>query len=349
MVIPVIIKDKELQFLVDTGSAINVIHTDKVKTLTPAIFIHTPKHDFASTVGGSTSQVFGEAKLEIDINDQSYSDDFSIMNCGQFSGILGRPFLNKYNAVINTRESILLLKKQEEENDANHALPGIYTLQQHSVTTDRRFTIRPMHETIAVAQTDLPDGTEVIMTPLTKSDQIDMIIAPCVATVQAGTIPFRCLNMGTTPFTFKGNTIIGTAELLPKEPIVNAIPFSKISNEHEYAHDMRCRQTQTINPLQEIIQEEYLHHPPNTDYQDEQSGQPWQSYENVRQEQHIEEEEQEYHNQDWQTYLKNVHRHCNSDNLDNNEPTQVTIQSEMQDAETKDIQHIINDKLTELQ
>ena len=82
MVIPVTVKDKKLQFLVDTGSAINVIHADKVKTLIPAIFIHTPKHDFASTVDGSTSQVFGEAKLEIDINDQQYSDDFSIMNCG---------------------------------------------------------------------------------------------------------------------------------------------------------------------------------------------------------------------------------------------------------------------------
>ena len=186
MVIPVTIKDKKLQFLVDTGSAINVIHADKVKTLIPAIFIHTPKHDFASTVDGSTSQVFGEAKLEIDINDQQYSDDFSIMNCGQFSGILGRPFLNKYNAVINTRESILLLKKQEEEHDDEDPLPGVFALQQHTVTTDKKFTIRPMHETIAVAQTDLPDGTEVIMTPLTKSDQVDIAIAPCVATVQSG-------------------------------------------------------------------------------------------------------------------------------------------------------------------
>ena len=80
------------------------------------------------------------------------------------------------------------------------------------------------------------------MTPLTISDQIDIAIAPCVATVHSGRIPFRCLNTGTTPFTFRGNTIIGVAELLPKEPIVNAIPFSKISNDHEYSHDIRCRQ-----------------------------------------------------------------------------------------------------------
>ena len=75
----------------------------------------------------------------------------------------------------------------------------------------------------------------------------------------------------------------------------------------------------------------------------------WQNDKEVQQEQHAEEEQQEYFNQDWQTYLKNVHRHCNSDNPIDDEPTQVTIQSEMQDAETKDIHHIINEKLTEPQ
>ena len=111
MLIPVIIKDRVLPFLIDTGSAINVLHTDEMITLKPAIFIQIPKHNFASTMDGSPSQVFGEAKLEININNQSYSADFSIMTCGQFSGILGRPFLNKYNAVINIRKAILLLEK----------------------------------------------------------------------------------------------------------------------------------------------------------------------------------------------------------------------------------------------
>ena len=94
MVIPVTINGANLKFLVDTGSAINVIHNSEMQPLQPTVHIRIPKHNFASTVDGSAAQVFGEVQLKIIINGQTYTDQFSIMNCGQCSGILGQPFLN---------------------------------------------------------------------------------------------------------------------------------------------------------------------------------------------------------------------------------------------------------------
>ena len=144
--------ETNLKFLVDTGSAINVMHNTEMQSLQPTVHIRIPRHNFASTVDGSAAQVFGEVQLKIIINEQTYVDQFSIMNCGQFSGILGQPFLNKYNAVIDAGQSRLLLEKRQsdeepltDDDDMHH---------HHAATADKRFTIQPMHETIAVAQTD---------------------------------------------------------------------------------------------------------------------------------------------------------------------------------------------------
>ena len=172
MLIPVIIKDRVLPFLIDTGSAINVLHTDEMITLKPAIFIQTPKHNFASTMDGSSSQVFGEAKLEIDINNQSYTDDFSIMTCGQFSGILGRPFLNKYNAVINIRKAILLLEKPSTRFQPTFRIPEHpRCLMEFAVNFEKKLkkleknigtSIEPQNKDWNVCQPKLPKFPKLI-------------------------------------------------------------------------------------------------------------------------------------------------------------------------------------------
>ena len=58
MIIPVTINGTDLKFLVDTGSAINVIHNTEMQSLQPTVHIRIPKHNFASTVDGSAAQVF---------------------------------------------------------------------------------------------------------------------------------------------------------------------------------------------------------------------------------------------------------------------------------------------------
>ena len=172
---------------------------------------------------------------------------------------------------------MLLLEKRE--NDGESLTGDNYIDQHHSATADKKFTIQPMHETIAVAQTDLPDGTEVLMTPINKPDMEDLSIAPCVAVVHSGTIPFRCVNTGINPVTVTKKSVIGTIQIMPTAPIINAIPFMKISKEQEYSHDLRCHRnySPTMHTLLEDI-EDTTYEETEKQYQDHYDD-TWSQYE----------------------------------------------------------------------
>ena len=217
--------------------------------------------------------------------------------------------------------------------------------RHHAATADKKFTIQPMHETIAVAQTDLPDGTEIIMTPIDNPNLEDLSIAPCVAVVHSGTIPFRCVNTGISPLTVSKDSIIGTIQAMPTAPIINAIPFVKFTEGQEYSHDLRCHRNQPPSTYDFLTDIDDTVYKDRDQYYQDQYDDSWSTTDEHEQNSIIETNRHQRDDRtDWQEYLANLHQYFQQ-NTEEFEDTQDTIQAELQPNDNVDIQHIINDEL----
>ena len=159
MVVMVTVKSIHAHFLLDTGSSIDIINVDFVPKITPAVFVHPPRTPEISMVDGTSSAVYGEVDITVNMGDRSYPNKFSVMKCGSFDGILERPFLNKYKAKMDVAASTLLL------TDADPERPPLAPLEEN-VEEEKP----PNRQPVFVAMdTMIPPNSEMIATGCLKN------------------------------------------------------------------------------------------------------------------------------------------------------------------------------------
>ena len=103
----------EKQFLVDTGSAIDALNIDTYNAMEFPPKLETSFYPQVFTVDNSTTETFGQFDAYIMVTDGEVTAALElplhVMNCGDSQGILGRPFMTKYNMQLDIKHSLVTL------------------------------------------------------------------------------------------------------------------------------------------------------------------------------------------------------------------------------------------------
>ena len=108
MIIKIFVNKKHYRMLIDTGSSLNILNKNILKELKPKVS-YPPRNKLIVMANGSSSKIHKDVNLNFTINGHQFSTSMSALNCGRLDGILGKPFLEKYNAIIETATSTLYL------------------------------------------------------------------------------------------------------------------------------------------------------------------------------------------------------------------------------------------------
>ena len=95
----------------DTGSAIDALDIDTYRALKHPPKLDTPFYPQVFTVDNSTTETIGQFDALILLEDEDFKAALElplhVMNCGNSQGILGRPFMTKYNMQLDVTSSLV--------------------------------------------------------------------------------------------------------------------------------------------------------------------------------------------------------------------------------------------------
>ena len=108
MVITAHIGNSSLSILVDTGSSIDALNISVFNTLPGSPNLQAHLYPSVTTVDGSDSHIYGQFNSSLTIVDTSFPLTFQVINCGKYDAIIGRPFLARYKALIDSHANTKL-------------------------------------------------------------------------------------------------------------------------------------------------------------------------------------------------------------------------------------------------
>ena len=107
--IPVTIQGYPIEFMLDTGSAIDCISMETYYKLPEKPKLFEPFYKNVTTVDGSKTACFGQCDAILYIKGVPFPVALHIMNTGSFQGILGRPFLTTNKVTIQSDTGIVTI------------------------------------------------------------------------------------------------------------------------------------------------------------------------------------------------------------------------------------------------
>ena len=194
---------KKFSFLVDTGAIVSAIKADVWRQLPPPTK-HPPEPTRIKTiraVNGQNISVLGQVEIPFEIQAKIYPYRALIIQDLAYDAILGRDFLEQYEAKIDLKANVLDLEDRPSSfskiNVDNKTPIVCFAIAQSS------FILPPESETIVPAVLSEPHapGLTGIVNPRAELPERYQIMgaAEIVTTSQTGTISIRLLNPTSQP------------------------------------------------------------------------------------------------------------------------------------------------------
>ena len=214
MTIPVVFLNKNVFFLIDSGSSINGVNIRFLQTL-PDIKIEPSPLSTLNMVDGSTSPIYGQIKMPIHIENDQYLVDFQVINCSQYSGILGRPFLIENEGVLDIGSQVLQIRGTDKNKliiklGSSHPTPQVNLLQNSPAHLLNTVNIPAYAEVLTKAKIKAGFGPQMVLLEDSTSLQNEhVLVAACVAHPTKDTVPVRMLNTTSCPIVIKQGSQVG--------------------------------------------------------------------------------------------------------------------------------------------
>ena len=208
------IAEQTVTFLIDTGANVTAIRADVWRRIS-ALAKHTPTPTTINTikaVSGAEIPVLGQLEVPFEIDGHVYPFKALIIECLTYEAILGRDFLECYNAKIDLGKQLLHLEHDSDITfDDFSYFPDVSTEETKvcSINAQATFIIPPLSE---------------VLVPATLSKQFAVHTVGCVE-------PRRALT--------ERYNIIGAAELV-KISDQNTIPIRLLNPTNQPIKIYRC-------------------------------------------------------------------------------------------------------------
>lgn len=209
------ISNHTLTFLIDTGANVTAIRADVWRRI-PAIANHSPSPTPITTikaVSGAEIPVLGQLEIPFEIDQHIYKFQALIIECLTYEAVLGRDFLEFYNAKIDLGQQLLHL-----EHDSDVMFDGFPNLSSEetkvcSIHGQETFIIPPLSEVLVPATLGNQFDTNTVgcVEPRHELTERYNILgaAEIVAISDQNTIPIRLLNPTNQPIKIYRRTRLG--------------------------------------------------------------------------------------------------------------------------------------------
>ena len=219
------INGKQVTLLIDTGANVSAIKAEvwqQIPPLTKHPPLPTPIAQIKA-VNGQTIPVIGQVQVPFTIDDKTYPFDVLIIETIAYDVILGRDFLEQYNAKIDLQHRVLELQldpvpfeSMETSAIQDREQPGTCSIHAKS-----SFILPPRSEVIVPGELGHPWGQEQVglVEPRADLTQRYQVIgaAQIVKAWEGTTVPIRLLNPTEQPVKIYRRTRLGEFVIVDPE------------------------------------------------------------------------------------------------------------------------------------
>ena len=204
--VKILCKDIPQDALIDTGSAITIIHKCLLNKIPHKKFIRKEKNHLSANC--STLNIIGEILLEINVNGIKTKVIADVTTNLVTNLILGSDWIQRNNVYILTPEKRIMIRSQGREVSIPFVKPP---LLNYPVTLTNHITIPPFSEQLIEAQVQLDDMEEVLFELNLRLKNKALFIANTLLDIQNGKIRISIINATNRQQTLSEGTKLGVA------------------------------------------------------------------------------------------------------------------------------------------
>ena len=214
--------DRCTRMLIDTGSAVSLVHEDVWKEATelPVDLLTPPVRPIVAANGGELD-LLGQDELQLQVGDLQVQ--FPVLIAGNLTQecLLGADFLKQHDCVINMREQTLVAGGKQVVCQPNQ-FPELMSVCHVSFSAD---IVIPGHcqMHIPVSHSQKERGSGVLEPAVSFMEQQGLIIACSVCSMEKGSSIIRVLNPSPAPVAVYSNQKVGILHPLSKAEGVCAL------------------------------------------------------------------------------------------------------------------------------
>ncbi|CAF2698527.1 unnamed protein product [Rotaria sp. Silwood2] len=190
--------------LIDTGSAITIIHQNLLNKISHKKFTSTTKNHLSANC--STLNIIGEIPLEININGIKTTVIADVTTNLVTNLILGSDWIQSNNVYILTPEQRIMIRSRGKEVSTPFVKPP---LLNYPATLINHITLPPFSEKIVEAQVQHKNMTDVLFEPNSRLNNKALFTANALLNIENRTIKISIINATNRQQTLSEGTKLG--------------------------------------------------------------------------------------------------------------------------------------------
>ncbi|CAF3346904.1 unnamed protein product, partial [Rotaria sp. Silwood2] len=190
--------------LIDTGSAITIIHQNLLNQILHKKFTSTTKNHLSANC--STLNIIGEIPLEININGIKTTVIADVTTNLVTNLILGSDWIQSNNVYILTPEQRIMIRSRGKEVSTPFVKPP---LLNYPATLINHITLPPFSEKIVEAQVQHKNMTDVLFEPNSRLNNKALFTANALLNIENRTIKISIINATNRQQTLSEGTKLG--------------------------------------------------------------------------------------------------------------------------------------------
>ena len=220
--------------LIDTGSAITIIHKQLLNKIPHKQFLEKPKNHLSASC--STVNIIGEISLEINVNGMITTVVADVATDLVTNLILGNDWIQPNKVYIMTPERRIMIKKHGKEVSAPFTDPP---LLNHSAILVNHITISPFSEQLVEAKLSYGNTNMVLFEPNVRLRSKALFTPNALLNVENNTIKINIINATDRQQTLSERTKIGIAT--PISTVIGSVMSENYSTER-ISQEQACAQ-----------------------------------------------------------------------------------------------------------
>ena len=216
--------------LIDTGSAITIIHAQLLNKIPHYKFVRREKNHLSASC--SAINIIGETRLEININGMITHVTADVATDLVTDLILGNDWIQPNNVSIMTPEKRITIKQQNKTTSTSFIEPPNLN---YPVTLINHITIPPFTEQIVEAKCSHDEMINVLFEPNPKLHEKALFVASTLSNISDSRIKVHIINATNRQQTLSEKTKMGTvtsmsatiAFISEQQPTLERIPEGK--------------------------------------------------------------------------------------------------------------------------
>jgi len=190
--------------LIDTGSAITIIHKDLLNNIPHEKFIQKTKNHLSANC--STLNIIGEIPLEINVNGKKTKVIADVTTNLVTNLILGSDWIQQNNVYILTPEKRIMIRSQGKEVSTPFVKPPILN---YPVTLINHITLPPLSEQMIEAKVQPVNMMDVLFEPNRRLQNKALFMACTLLNIENQKIKISIINATNRQQTLSEGTKLG--------------------------------------------------------------------------------------------------------------------------------------------